>query len=89
MVRDLLALHFDIDPNDTGNVEVVPVLDAPLADQVAMTRHTRAAADRIRLDAVYLTRETARHLRAQGMPQRNISVLLGISHQAVSQLLAS
>jgi hypothetical protein len=89
MVRDLLALHFDIDARDTGIVEVVPVLDPPLADEVAKTRHARAAADRIRVDAIYLTRETARHLSAQGMPQRDISLLLGISHQAVSQLLAS
>ena len=30
MVRDLLALHFDIDTHDTGIVEVVPVLVAPV-----------------------------------------------------------
>jgi hypothetical protein len=89
IVRDLLALHFDLDVSQTGNVELVPLLDPPLADQVRKTRHTRERAEKLRVDAVYLTRETAQRLSAQGMPQRDISILLGISHQAVSQLLAS
>jgi predicted transcriptional regulator len=42
-----------------------------------------------RADASAQTRQTAQHLREQGMAQRDISALLGISHQAVSQLLAS
>jgi predicted XRE-type DNA-binding protein len=67
----------------------VPVLDPSLADQVSKTRQARAQAERLRVDAVYLTRDTAQRLSAQGMPQRDISILLGISHQAVSQLLAS
>jgi predicted transcriptional regulator len=35
------------------------------------------------------TRRTALHLKEQGLAQRDISTLLGLSHQAVSQLLAS
>jgi hypothetical protein len=89
VVRDLLALHFDIDASETGDVELMPVLDPPLAEQVSKTRQARDMAERLRVDAVYLTRETAQRLSAQGMPQRDISILLGISHQAVSQLLAS
>jgi hypothetical protein len=88
MVRDLLALHFDIDVDHTGDIEIVPVLDAPLADEVSKTRQTREMAERLRVDAIHLTRQTAIHLSAVGMPQRDISKLLGISHQAVSQLLA-
>jgi predicted XRE-type DNA-binding protein len=88
-VRDLLALHFGIGADDTGSVEIVPVLEAALADEVSQTRHTRETAERLRVDAIYLTRLTARHLKAQGLPQRDISVLLGVSHQAVSQMLAS
>jgi predicted XRE-type DNA-binding protein len=89
MVRDLLALHFDIGKDETGNVEIAPVLDSPLGEEVSRTRQAREDAERLRVDAVYLTRQTARHLKAQGLPQRDISILLGISHQAVSQLLAS
>ncbi len=87
MVRDLLALHFGIGADQTGDVTIVPVLDPPLSEEVSNTRHAREKAERLRVDAVYQTRQTARHLRAQGLAQRDISVLLGVSHQAVSQIL--
>lgn len=89
VVRDLLALHFDIGATETGEVEVLPVLEEAMADEISETRHVRQKAERLRVDAVYLTRQTARHLRAQGLPQRDISILLGVSHQAISQMLAS
>lgn len=60
-----------------------------MADEISKTRHVRQQAERLRVDAVYLTRQTARHLRAEGLPQRDISLLLGVSHQAISQMLAS
>jgi predicted XRE-type DNA-binding protein len=89
MVRDLLALHFGISAEETGNVEILPVLDPALADEVSNTRRAREQAEKLRVDAVYQTRQTARHLREQGLAQRDISILLGVSHQAVSQILAS
>jgi hypothetical protein len=89
IVRDLLALHFGTTEGAIGKIEVVPVLDAALADEVSQARHAREQAERQRADASARTRRTAQHLREQGMAQRDISALLGISHQAVSQLLAS
>jgi predicted XRE-type DNA-binding protein len=89
MVRDLLALHFGIGADEVGRIEVVPVLDGDLADEVSHTRQAREQADKIRAEATMQTRQTAQHLKAQGMAQRDISTLLGLSHQAVSQLLAS
>jgi hypothetical protein len=89
MVRDLLALHFDLDPADAGTIEVQPVLEAALADEISKTRRVRQQAEQLRVDAVYLSRQTARRLKAQGLPQRDISILLGVSHQAVSQMLAA
>lgn len=88
VVRDLLALHFGSEIGETGNVEIVPVLEAALADVVSQTRSTREEAERLRVDAAYLTRQTAQRLKAEGLPQRDISILLGVSHQAVSQMLA-
>ena len=38
MVRDLLALHFDIGKDEVGRIEIVPVLDADLAEEVTQTR---------------------------------------------------
>ena len=89
MARDLLALHFNIGADEVGMVEIVPVLDAALAEEVSRTRRAREEADKVRADATSQTRSTAQHLSEQGMAQRDISVLLGVSHQAVSQLLAS
>ena len=89
MVRDLLALHFDIRQDEVGRIEVVPVLDADLAEEVTQTRQARDQAEKVRAEATLQTRRTAQHLKAQGLAQRDISTLLGLSHQAVSQLLAS
>jgi hypothetical protein len=89
MARDLLALHFNIGADEVGMVEIVPVLDAALAEEVSRTRRAREEAEKVRADATSQTRSTAQRLKEQGMAQRDISVLLGVSHQAVSQLLAS
>jgi hypothetical protein len=89
MVRDLLALHFGIGADEVGQIEVVPVLDGVLAEEVAQTRRAREQAEEVRAEATTQTRRTAQHLKAQGLAQRDISALLGLSHQAVSQLLAS
>ncbi len=88
-VRDLLALHFGISKDEVGHVEIVPVLDAALAEEVTQTRQAREQAEKVRAEATMQTRRTARRLKAQGLAQRDISTLLGLSHQAVSQLLAS
>ncbi len=89
MVRDLLALHFDICSEEVGEVEIVPILNTTLATEVNRTRHAREQAEKMRADATAQTRLTAHHLKEQGLSQRDISTLLGLSHQAVSQLLAS
>lgn len=88
VVRDLLALHFGVGVGEIGEIEVAPVLEAALADVVSQTRSTRDQAERLRVDAIDLTRQAARRLTAEGLPQRDISTLLGVSHQAVSQMLA-
>jgi uncharacterized alpha-E superfamily protein len=88
-VRDLLALHFDIGVSDVGELEIVPVLGGTLADEVSQTRQAREQSERLRADARAQTRLAAKHLREQGLAQRDISILLGVSHQAISKLLAS
>ena len=65
------------------------MLDAALADEVTQTRQAREQAEKVRAETTIQTQRTAQHLEAQGLTQRDIGTLLGLSHQAVSQLLAS
>lgn len=89
LVRNLLALHFEISASEVGELEIVPVLDGALADEVSQTRQAREQSERLRADARAQTLQAAKHLREQGLAQRDISILLGVSHQAISKLLAS
>ncbi|WP_203987057.1 hypothetical protein [Sphaerisporangium rufum] len=72
--------------SDLEDIEIV-LVDEPLADELAATRQIRQEADRLREEATARTRLTARHLRDRGYAQREIGVLLGVSHQAVGKLL--
>jgi len=47
-----------------------------------------AAADEASRAALAARREIAELLRAEGLPLRDVGVLIGVSHQRVSQLLA-
>lgn len=73
MVRDLLALHFGVGKDEVGHIEVVPVLDAALAEEVTCTRQAREQAEKVRAAGTMQTRRTAQHLKAQGLAQRDIS----------------
>jgi hypothetical protein len=66
MMRDLLALHFGISADEAGHIEVVPMLEGVLADEVTQTRQSREQTEKVRTEATMQTRRTAQHLKAQG-----------------------
>ncbi|MDP9846372.1 hypothetical protein [Streptosporangium lutulentum] len=86
MARDLIALMLEIDESEVGDIDVI-LADAELAEELAATQQAREAAERQREEAGRRTRQIAQRMRARGYSQRDIGVLLGISHQAVGKLL--
>jgi DNA-directed RNA polymerase specialized sigma24 family protein len=88
VVADLLATLLGGNPDEFA-VEVVPVLDNELRTEVAEARAKRTRAEDASTSAVEASRKAARDLALRGLSQRDIAVLLGLTHQRVSQLLAS
>ncbi len=85
MVRDLVALVEDV-PADGFDVDIAVRLgDAQSAvDDAVAARRSAEATHRAALDA---TRAAAIALRESGLPLRDIGVLLGLTHQRISQLV--
>ena len=77
--------HFDYEM--LMDVAVTP--PARVADLLEALEESVAAADEATRSAVAVRREIAELLRAEGLPMRDVGELIGVSHQRVSQLLAS
>ncbi|AWS40943.1 hypothetical protein [Streptosporangium sp. 'caverna'] len=86
MARDLIALMLEIDGPEVGDIEIT-LADAELAEELAVTQQARETAERQREEAGRRTRQIAQRMRTRGYSQRDIGILLGISHQAVGKLL--
>ena len=89
MAREVIALMTDVDERDIDSLEVhveppaeVGELLAALEDSVVAAKDAKAAEADIR-------RAVAERLRAAGLPTRDVGALIGVSHQRVSQILAS
>ena len=87
--REAIALMLDIDEGDVGSLDVVVTPPERVADLLATLEHSVAVADEATRTALVVRREIAELLRAEGLPMRDVGELLGVSHQRVSQLLAS
>jgi predicted RNase H-like HicB family nuclease len=87
--REAISLMLDIDENDVGALDIIVTPPARAAEMLRALEVSVAAADEATRVAVATRREVAEVLRAEGLPLRDVGELIGVSHQRVSQLLAS
>ena len=87
--REAISLMLAIDENDVGALDIVVTPPAGAAELLRVLEVSVAAADEATRLAVATRREVAELLRAEGLPLRDVGELIGVSHQRVSQLLAS
>lgn len=89
MAREAIALMLDIDNADVGDIEVVVTPPANVADVLERLRAFMATATEATEAAAEARHEVAKLLRDEGLPMRDVGELIGVSHQRVSQILAS
>ena len=69
-------------------INIVPILPKETQEQLAEVETARNEAERASKRAASQYRSTVRAMHKTGITYRDIGVLLGISHQRVSQLIA-
>jgi predicted RNase H-like HicB family nuclease len=86
MVADAVSAFLDV-PSGEIKVEVEPKLAVEVSQRLEEARAERLHADRLASNASDLLRQVARALAEDGLPERDIGSILGVSHQRAHQLL--
>ena len=86
MARDAIALFLDVDPA-TLDIRVETNLPSELRRDVDAVGRLRAEADRLQVESSGAMRNLTHELLGRGLSVRDAAVILGISHQRVSQLV--
>lgn len=89
MAREAIALMLDVEETDVGKIEVEVTPPAKVADLLEALKVSVATADAATEAATRARRQAATLLREEGLPMRDVGKLIGVSHQRVSQILAS
>ncbi len=87
-VREAIAMMLDSDEIDVGPIEVDVTPPAPVVDLLEQLHSSMSVAHEATEAAADARREAAKILREEGLPIRDVGVLLGVSHQRISQILA-
>jgi len=86
MVRDYIALDFDVEP-DSFDVVIVPEIGDGFDERIEQVRRSLRDAERAQAQAAERSRALVGQLAAQGLSGKDIAKVMGISPQRVSQLL--
>ena len=87
--REAIAMMLDIDEAKVGALEVDVTPPATVVELLKRLHDFVATANEATDAAAAARREAAQLLREEGLPIRDVGELIGVSHQRVSQILAS
>lgn len=87
MVAHAVGAFLDI-PAGEVEVDVQPKIPGDVSQRLQEARNERLQADQLAANAADLLRQVARSLAADGLPERDIGSILGVSHQRAHQLVA-
>lgn len=86
MARDAIALFLDVDPA-TLEIRVETNLPSEIRRDVDEVSRLRADAERLQAESSVAMRHLTHELLGRGLSVRDAAIILGISHQRVSQLV--
>jgi predicted RNase H-like HicB family nuclease len=87
--REAISLMLDVDAGDVGALDIIVTPPPIVANLLGALEELTAVAEEATRAAAATRREVVELLRAEGLPLRDVGALIGVSHQRVSQLLAS
>ena len=87
--REAIAMMLDIAEAEVGSLEVDVTPPATVVEVLKRLEDFVATANEATDAATAARREAAQLLRDEGLPIRDVGELIGVSHQRVSQILAS
>ena len=87
--REAIAMMLDIAEVDVGSLEVDVTPPGTAVEVLKRLEDFVATANEATDAATAARREAAQLLREEGLPIRDVGELIGVSHQRVSQILAS
>lgn len=87
MVKDAAALITG-QPEDSFEVEVVPVVPEEIREHLAAAKRLFEEATKAQREAAEETRTAARELAEAGLTVRDVGSVMGVSHQRAYQLIS-